>query len=65
MLEKNRCPFQDVCATIIYWQKEKEQFIREVCDTEEHKSCTHFMGLDANPEWVKEARRRREGIENG
>lgn len=36
------CPYKKECATIIYWSKEQADFIKAVCDTDEHKTCLHF-----------------------
>lgn len=38
----NECPYKRECATVIYWSKEKANFIREVCNTEKHMQCLHF-----------------------
>lgn len=53
------CPYQDICATILFWKNKKADYIKEVCETKKYTTCTHFLGLDANPSWVEEARRRK------
>ena len=57
-----KCPFQEVCVTPHLHYKRK--FTEEVCDTKEHKKCTHFLyGLfpekdskewDKIKVWIKE-----------
>lgn len=37
------CPYKNECATVIYWSKEKAQFIREVCDTDKYEDCLHYF----------------------
>lgn len=36
------CPYKRECSTIIYWSEEKADFIKEVCDTDEYKTCIHY-----------------------
>lgn len=38
------CPYKKECATIMFWAKEKADFIREVCDTDEHEKYLHYFG---------------------
>jgi len=35
----NECEFKEICPTTNYWVEEKKEFIREVCNTREHKCC--------------------------
>ncbi len=39
------CLFKGKCATIMCWPKEKQDFILEVCNTEKHVECTHYLSL--------------------
>lgn len=36
------CPYKRECATVIYWSKEREDYIRDVCNTGEHARCLHY-----------------------
>lgn len=40
---EEECPYQDVCATTIYWKNEQRKFIEEVCENSEHNHCLHFI----------------------
>lgn len=37
------CPLRGWCPTVWYHWQEKSEYLREVCNTEEHKICTLFM----------------------
>ena len=43
ILEK--CPYQEICITV--YRPEKKEYVKEVCNTPKHKSCTHYMSLQA------------------
>lgn len=34
------CEYKEICPTTNFWVEEKKDFIKEVCNTEEHKKCT-------------------------
>jgi len=36
------CPYKKECATIRFWSKEKADFIKEVCNTDKHETCSHY-----------------------
>lgn len=40
------CPLRGWCSTIMFHYPDKEDFIKEVCETETHRDCTVFMGSD-------------------
>lgn len=37
------CPYKKECATVIFWAESKADYIREICNTDEHKMCLHFF----------------------
>ena len=41
------CPYTEECPTTMWYSSEKRDFVNEVCSTSEHRSCTHFMSLEA------------------
>lgn len=43
-IDREECPYQDVCSTIIYWSEERHDFISEVCKTSLYKQCLHYVG---------------------
>jgi hypothetical protein len=42
-----KCPFWEICVTPNWYGATHKKFIEEVCSTDEHKKCTHYMGLEA------------------
>jgi len=62
-----KCPFWKICVTPNWYASTHKKFIEEVCSTDEHKKCTHYMGLEAQgykPN-TKEWSRIVEGIKKG
>jgi len=42
-----KCPYQPICPTTMFWYKQKQDFIRQVCNTDEHQKCLHYQSLSA------------------
>lgn len=37
------CPIRGWCVTIFFYYLDKSDFIREVCNTDEHKNCLQYI----------------------
>lgn len=42
-----KCEFQEICPTTNFWVKEKKDYIKTVCNTEESRKCVQRMSLVA------------------
>jgi len=40
-----KCPYQSICPIVVFWYKDKQAFIKRVCNTTEHITCLHFQSL--------------------
>lgn len=58
-----QCPFYEICVTPQWYYPRmirienniEINFVDEVCKTERYKECTHYMGLECDPELKPES----------